>query len=161
MATYLFVLSASQVIAPHTHKFMQRMQDEALFLALAQKVTKRMHTLQRQAVWCRSHLDVNTVMQISRVTAPSGSLLACLQHCFSPAHTCIRRCHCIYWPPNGPLPMPLQASAYLERKEDLRALPRIALRRIEHLYYKNDVVYDAMRRHVIAKQVRGHVVCGR
>ena len=49
----------------------------------------------------------------------------------------------------------LQASAYLERKEDLRALPRIALRRIEHLYYKNDVVYDAMRRHVIAKQVRG------
>lgn len=27
-----------QVIDPHTHKFMQRMQDEPLFLALAQKV---------------------------------------------------------------------------------------------------------------------------
>ena len=47
-----------------------------------------------------------------------------------------------------------QASAYLERKEDMKALPRIALRRIEHLYYKNDVVYDAMRRHTMAKQVR-------
>jgi hypothetical protein len=29
-----------QVIDPHTHKFMQRMQDEPLFLALAQKVTR-------------------------------------------------------------------------------------------------------------------------
>lgn len=28
----------AQVIDPHTHKFMQRMQDEPLFLALAQKV---------------------------------------------------------------------------------------------------------------------------
>jgi Eukaryotic translation initiation factor 3 subunit 8 N-terminus len=54
----------------------------------------------------------------------------------------------------------VQASAYLERKEDLRALPRIALRRIEHLYYKNDVVYNAMRRHVIAKQVRHRAICG-
>lgn len=47
----------------------------------------------------------------------------------------------------------MQASAYLERKEDMKALPRIALRRIEHLYYKNDIVYDAMRRMVVAKQV--------
>ena len=58
---------ASQVIDPHTHKFMQRMQDEALFLALAQKVTKCMHTLQLQAIWCRSHLAVYTVTRSSHI----------------------------------------------------------------------------------------------
>jgi Eukaryotic translation initiation factor 3 subunit 8 N-terminus len=93
--------------------------------------------------------------QLGVGTASLPQPLLCLQYCSVPAQI-----FCIIWATVGLLGIPLQASAYLERKEDLRALPRIALRRIEHLYYKNDVVYDAMRRHVIAKQVRHRAICG-
>ena len=33
---------------------------------------------------------------------------------------------------------------YLERLSDVRGLSKMALRRVEHLYYKNDMVYSAM-----------------
>lgn len=70
-----------QVIDPHTHKFLQRVGDDELFLVLAQQV-----------------------------------------------------------------------SEYLERIGDMRALSRIALRRIEHLYFKSDAVYNAMRSHIMIQQ---------
>lgn len=46
----------------------------------------------------------------------------------------------------------VQSSEYLEQRKDMKAVARIALRRIEHLYYKTDVVYDAIRAHTIAQQ---------
>jgi hypothetical protein len=46
----------------------------------------------------------------------------------------------------------VQVSEYYERVGDKRALSHIALRRIEHLYFKTDTVYNAMRDHVITLQ---------
>ncbi|DBA87382.1 hypothetical protein WJX77_002170 [Trebouxia sp. C0004] len=70
-----------QVLDPHTNLYLERMKDEPLFLALAQKVTE-----------------------------------------------------------------------YLERLRDVRGLSKMALRRVEHLYYKNDLVYGAMRKLVQQQQ---------
>ncbi len=41
---------------------------------------------------------------------------------------------------------------YLERLRDVRGLSKMALRRVEHLYYKNDQVYGAMRKLVQQQQ---------
>ena len=48
-----------------------------------------------------------------------------------------------------------QLSDYLLERGDTRGVSRMALRRVEHLYYKTDAVYDAMRRMAEAQQVRG------
>jgi translation initiation factor 3 subunit C len=70
-----------QVIDPHTHQYLDRMKDEPIFLALAQK-----------------------------------------------------------------------ASDYLTRQNDDKGLSRIALRRVEHFYYKSQPVYEAMRKLATAQQ---------
>jgi translation initiation factor 3 subunit C len=70
-----------QVIDPHTNAYLDRMRDEPLFLALAQKVTD-----------------------------------------------------------------------YFTRSQDTRALSKVALRRMEHFYYKTDAVYGAMRKLCIQQQ---------
>eukprot|EP00891_Asterochloris_glomerata_P007222 jgi/Astpho2/7222/fgenesh1_pm.00113_%23_10_t len=70
-----------QVIDPHTNAYLERMKDEPLFLALAQKVTD-----------------------------------------------------------------------YLERQNDERNQAKVALRRVEHFYYKTDVVYGAMRKLALEQQ---------
>ena len=46
----------------------------------------------------------------------------------------------------------LQLSDYLQERGDMRGVSRVALRRVEHLYYKTDAVYDAMRRMAMAQQ---------
>ena len=46
----------------------------------------------------------------------------------------------------------LQVTEYLERLSDVRGLSKMALRRVEHLYYKNDLVYGAMRKLVQQQQ---------
>ena len=46
----------------------------------------------------------------------------------------------------------LQMSDYLQERGDTRGVSRVALRRVEHLYYKTDAVYDAMRRMAMAQQ---------
>jgi Eukaryotic translation initiation factor 3 subunit 8 N-terminus len=71
----LLTRRASQAIDPHTHQYMQRLQDELALLALAQK-----------------------------------------------------------------------ASDYLEGIGDARKQARVALRRVEHFYYKSDAIYAAMRK---------------
>ena len=50
--------------------------------------------------------------------------------------------------PNGCV----QVTEYLERLSDVRGLSKMALRRVEHLYYKNDLVYGAMRKLVQQQQ---------
>jgi hypothetical protein len=45
-----------------------------------------------------------------------------------------------------------QVTEYLERLSDVRGLSKMALRRVEHLYYKNDLVYGAMRKLVQQQQ---------
>lgn len=45
-----------------------------------------------------------------------------------------------------------QVTEYLERLSDVRGLSKMALRRVEHLYYKNDLVYSAMRKLVQQQQ---------
>ena len=45
-----------------------------------------------------------------------------------------------------------QVTEYLERLSDVRGLSKMALRRVEHLYYKNDMVYGAMRKLVQQQQ---------
>lgn len=45
-----------------------------------------------------------------------------------------------------------KASAYLEGRGEVRSQARIALRRVEHFYYKTEPVYEAMRRLTIAQQ---------
>ena len=46
----------------------------------------------------------------------------------------------------------IQVTEYLERLSDVRGLSKMALRRVEHLYYKNDLVYGAMRKLVQQQQ---------
>jgi len=46
----------------------------------------------------------------------------------------------------------MQMSDYLQERGDTRGVSRVALRRVEHLYYKTDAVYDAMRRMAMAQQ---------
>lgn len=72
---------SGQVIDPHTHQYLDRMKDEPIFLALAQKV-----------------------------------------------------------------------SDYLSRQGEVKGLTRIALRRVEHFYYKTQPVYEAMRKLAVAQQ---------
>jgi translation initiation factor 3 subunit C len=43
---------------------------------------------------------------------------------------------------------------YLARIGDSRNQPKVALRLIEHFYYKTDAVYDAMRKLTMLQQVR-------
>ena len=69
------------MIDPHTHQYLERLKDEPLFLALAQRIT-----------------------------------------------------------------------LYLQRIGDMRSLPRISLRRVEHFYHKSDAVYAAMRKLTQAQQ---------
>lgn len=45
-----------------------------------------------------------------------------------------------------------KASEYLAARDEVRAQARIALRRVEHFYYKTDHVYEAMRRLTAAQQ---------
>lgn len=45
-----------------------------------------------------------------------------------------------------------KVSDYLTRFNDERALARVALRRMEHFYYKSAVVYAAMRKHAAESQ---------
>ncbi len=49
-------------------------------------------------------------------------------------------------------PIRSQVTEYLERLSDVRGLSKMALRRVEHLYYKNDLVYGAMRKLVQQQQ---------
>ena len=46
----------------------------------------------------------------------------------------------------------LQVTEYLQRLNDVRGLSKMELRRVEHLYYKNDQVYGAMRKLVQQQQ---------
>lgn len=46
----------------------------------------------------------------------------------------------------------MQLSEYLVRTGDLKSMTRIALRRVEHLYFKTDAVYEAMRRMSLQQQ---------
>ena len=75
------------MIDPHTHQYLDRLKDEPLFLALAQKV-----------------------------------------------------------------------SDHLARTGDTKSLARVALRRIEHFYYKTDAVYDAMRKLALQQKEAANVV---
>ena len=77
----------AQVIDPHTHQYLDRLKDEPLFLALAQKV-----------------------------------------------------------------------SDHLAGTGDTKSLARVALRRIEHFYYKTDAVYDAMRKLALQQKEAANVV---
>lgn len=45
-----------------------------------------------------------------------------------------------------------KASDYLGSQGEVKAQAKIALRRVEHFYYKTDTVYSAMRRMTIAQQ---------
>ena len=45
-----------------------------------------------------------------------------------------------------------QLSEYLLRTGDLKGMARIALRRVERLYFKTDAVYEAMRRMTLQQQ---------
>ena len=45
-----------------------------------------------------------------------------------------------------------KASDYLGGRGEVKSQAKIALRRVEHFYYKTDTVYDAMRRMTIAQQ---------
>ena len=45
-----------------------------------------------------------------------------------------------------------KASDYLGGRGEVKAQAKIALRRVEHFYYKTDTVYGAMRRMTIAQQ---------
>ena len=45
-----------------------------------------------------------------------------------------------------------KASEYLERRGDNKNQARIALRRVEHFYFKTDAVYDAIRRMAAAQK---------
>lgn len=42
---------------------------------------------------------------------------------------------------------------YFARVRDTRNQPKVALRLIEHFYYKTDAVYDAMRKLTMQQQV--------
>ena len=75
------------MIDPHTHQYLDRLKDEPLFLALAQKV-----------------------------------------------------------------------SDHLARTGDTKALARVALRRIEHFYYKTDAVYGAMRKLALQQKEAANAV---
>lgn len=75
------------MIDPHTNQYLDRLKDEPLFLALAQKV-----------------------------------------------------------------------SDHFGRTGDTKALARVALRRMEHFYYKTDAVYDAMRKLAVSQQEAANVV---
>ena len=81
------LLCCAQVIDPHTHQYLDRLKDEPLFLALAQKV-----------------------------------------------------------------------SDHLARTGDTKALARVALRRIEHFYYKTDAVYGAMRKLALQQKEAANAV---
>ena len=47
----------------------------------------------------------------------------------------------------------LQVTEYLESLSDVRGLSKMALCRIEHLYFKIDLIYTAMRKLVQQQQV--------
>jgi len=85
--TVSYLLTTFQVIDPHTHQYLDRLKDEPLFLALAQKV-----------------------------------------------------------------------SDHLARTGDTKSLARVALRRIEHFYYKTDAVYDAMRKLALQQKEAANAV---
>jgi translation initiation factor 3 subunit C len=53
----------------------------------------------------------------------------------------------------GFLALAHKVAEYLQRTGDTARLPRIALRQIEHFYYKSSPVYDAMRKMTMAAQV--------
>lgn len=50
------------------------------------------------------------------------------------------------------LALAAKASDYLATREEYKAQAKIALRRVEHFYYKTGNVYEAMRRMTIAQQ---------
>ena len=45
-----------------------------------------------------------------------------------------------------------KASDHVEARGDHKSQAKIALRRVEHFYYKSSAVYDAIRRMTIAQQ---------
>lgn len=45
-----------------------------------------------------------------------------------------------------------QVADYFTRVADMKSLARVTLRLVEHLYYKTDAVYDAMRKLTAAQQ---------
>ena len=47
---------------------------------------------------------------------------------------------------------------YLAERGDSKGLARVALRRMEHFYYKTDAVYDAMRKLAVQQQEAANAV---
>jgi hypothetical protein len=110
-----------QVIDPHTHEYMNRLRDEPVLLALAQKVGGAAGA---------AHARGTGVCAAAR--PPSCAAAARLPRWRSAQH--LRAPH-----PGTPAPSPPQVYDYLGRIGDTAAQSKVALRLVEHLYFKHQV----------------------
>ncbi len=78
-----------QVIDPHTHKYLERMQDEPLFLALAQRVRSQFHCCAHAPVAWKSR---RSCVPLCGMHKPSSCALANMGAAEFEPHVCISLC---------------------------------------------------------------------